>query len=214
MKKLLVSCFTLLLCVCARAEMSVLDTLKSDERFRTFVEAIDKSGLHGEFASNEMTVFAPTEAAFQKIGDRETLLADSTRLIDLVKRHVILGHKLVMKDVTSESEYATLGELKLTVSVDGKVNGVAPVSEPLQASNGVIYVMDDVLDLKKDQASASVAPSPVPNLLNAFWLNNNWMTAWMKDYSPLKPLSVSPPTAPEQTASVPSPENNTAPNAN
>jgi len=97
------------------------------------------------------TVFAPTDAAFAKLpaGTVESLLKpeNKSKLVAVLTYHVVPG--AVMADqVTKLTEAKTVNGADVKVSVhDGKVmiNNADVVTPDIQASNGVIHVIDAVL---------------------------------------------------------------------
>ncbi len=103
------------------------------------------------------TVFAPTDEAFAALppGTLDTLLADpSGQLTSILTYHVVPGEVLAAdvggldgKDVETVSGatfkvQVTDGGVQL---VDGAGNAVNVVTTDVQASNGVIHVIDAVL---------------------------------------------------------------------
>jgi uncharacterized surface protein with fasciclin (FAS1) repeats len=97
------------------------------------------------------TVFAPTNAAFEKLpaGTVESLLKPDQKdaLSNILEYHVYVG---VMKTEFMQ-DGQTLGQVNgknITINVkDGKymVNGKANIIATIPASNGIIYVIDEVL---------------------------------------------------------------------
>ncbi len=96
------------------------------------------------------TVFAPTDAAFAAIqSDVDKLLMPESKdkLVDILTYHVVSG-KAMAADLKDGQELTTVEGGKLKVSImDGKVMiGNAHVtSADIEASNGVIHVIDKVL---------------------------------------------------------------------
>lgn len=118
----------------------------------TLVAALKQAGLVGSLANaGPFTVFAPTNAAFDKLpkGTVEDLMKDANKdkLVDVLQYHVFVSalqpdflngdHTLNMVDGS---------DLKVT-SQDGKplLNGKAHVLQSIPASNGIVYVIDEVL---------------------------------------------------------------------
>ena len=97
------------------------------------------------------TVFAPTNAAFDKLpaGTVDGLLKPEAKesLQDILQYHVSVG--VYQADALMDGQ--TLGQVNggnLTITkVDGKImiNGKATIVASIQASNGVIHVIDEVL---------------------------------------------------------------------
>jgi transforming growth factor-beta-induced protein len=119
--------------------------------FTTLLAAVDAAGL-GETLSGEgpFTVFAPTDDAFAALpeGTLEALLADIPALTDILLYHVVSGAVYAETVVGLDSATTVQGE-DITIAVeDGAVilNGtVMVVTTDIEASNGVIHVIDAVL---------------------------------------------------------------------
>lgn len=95
-------------------------------------------------------MFAPTNEAFAKLpeGKVDSLLADIPTLKKILTYHVVAG-KVMAADVVGLNSATTVqgDDVKIAV-VDGKVklNDSAMVTATdLEASNGVIHVIDTVL---------------------------------------------------------------------
>ncbi len=96
------------------------------------------------------TVFAPTDEAFAALpeGTVEGLLADIPALTDILLYHVVSG-AVFAADVIGLESATTVQGSDIAISVaDGMVtlNGVTLVTATdIEASNGVIHVIDSVL---------------------------------------------------------------------
>ena len=123
----------------------------------TLVKAVQAAGLDGTLSgAGPFTVFAPTNAAFDKLpnGALAGLLKPESKdkLKGVLTYHVIAG-RLLAQDLKDGQQLTTVNGQKITVSVkDGKVmisNGKdAPVSvqtADVVSSNGVTHVIDGVL---------------------------------------------------------------------
>jgi uncharacterized surface protein with fasciclin (FAS1) repeats len=118
--------------------------------FSTLITAVKAAGLV-ETLSGEgpFTVFAPTDEAFAKIpeSDLAALLADEEALTAVLTYHVVSG-EVYAKDVMELSSAKTVNGQEVTVKVqDGTVmiDDASVVSADIQASNGVIHVIDRVI---------------------------------------------------------------------
>ena len=130
---------------------TIVDVAAGNPDFSTLVAAVKAAGLV-ETLSGEgpFTVFAPTNEAFAKLpeGKVDSLLADIPTLKKILTYHVVAG--IVMAaDVVGLNNATTVqgDDVKIAV-VDGKVklNDSAMVTATdLEASNGVIHVIDTVL---------------------------------------------------------------------
>ena len=130
---------------------TIVDIAAGNPDFSTLVAAVKAAGLV-ETLSGEgpFTVFAPTNEAFAKLpeGKVDSLLADIPTLKKILTYHVVAG-KVMAADVVGLDSATTVqgDDVKIAV-VDGKVklNDAAMVTATdLEASNGVIHVIDTVL---------------------------------------------------------------------
>jgi transforming growth factor-beta-induced protein len=128
----------------------IVDIAVEDGRFTTLVAAVQAAGLVDALkAEGPLTVFAPTDEAFAALPDGtvEGLLADIPALTDVLLYHVVDG-KVMAADVVELSAAPTLQGQDVSISVmDGKVmiNDSLVIIPDLEASNGVIHVIDAVL---------------------------------------------------------------------
>jgi transforming growth factor-beta-induced protein len=140
---------------------TVLDVAIGNEDFSTLVAAVQAAGLEDALADPEatLTVFAPTneafEAALEALGlTAEELLADNETLTTILTYHV-LGDVVTSSDIAAadaeEIPVDTLAgeELVVVVGDDGTVGfadqTATVVTADIEASNGVIHVVDAVL---------------------------------------------------------------------
>ena len=95
------------------------------------------------------TVFAPNDAAFAKLppGTVESLLKNKAKLATILKYHVVPG-RVKAADLAGKS-LTVKTAAGLPVNVDGtfgvRVNDAHVIQPDIQASNGVIHVVDTVL---------------------------------------------------------------------
>lgn len=143
---------------------TIVDVASGNGDFSTLVTAVTAAGL-GETLSGEgpFTVFAPNNAAFDALPDGtvETLVSDDIdTLTSILTYHVVEG-ELMAADVVAAIgeageaglEVETVGGGTLTANlVDGNVvltdaaGGTSTViATDVDASNGVIHVIDTVL---------------------------------------------------------------------
>jgi len=121
-----------------------------DGRFETLVAAVQAAGLVDALkAEGPLTVFAPTDDAFAALpeGTVEALLEDIPTLTNILLYHVVEG-KVMAADVVELSEAETLLGENVSITVeDGKVmiNESQVIITDIEASNGVIHVIDAVL---------------------------------------------------------------------
>ncbi len=130
----------------------IVDIAAADDRFTTLVAAVTAADLVETLKSEgPFTVFAPTNDAFAKLpaGTLETLLKpeNKQKLVEILTYHVVAG-KVMAADVVNLTEAETvLGQKVMIKVVDGKVyiNDAEVIITDIEASNGVIHVIDTVL---------------------------------------------------------------------
>lgn len=136
----------------APAAGSIPEVAAAAGSFSTLLAAVEAAGLADELSGEgPFTVFAPTDEAFAAIpaDTLNALLADPQgQLSQILLYHVVAG-KVMAADVTDGLEAASLqgGPLTFTVGADGsvKIGDVNVVATDVEASNGVIHVIDAVL---------------------------------------------------------------------
>jgi uncharacterized surface protein with fasciclin (FAS1) repeats len=118
--------------------------------FSTLLTALDVASLTSALQGpGPFTVFAPTDAAFADI-DPEVLtdlLADTELLAAVLTYHVVPG-RYTAADVAGLSSAPTLNGKAVTLSYDGStvmVDGATVVAPNIEASNGIIHVIDQVI---------------------------------------------------------------------
>jgi uncharacterized surface protein with fasciclin (FAS1) repeats len=92
------------------------------------------------------TLFAPDDKAFEKV-DLEGLKKDKAKLAGILKMHIVEGKAIAADELAKMKEVVTLGG-KVAVSVkDGATmfDGAKVAKEPLEAANGLIYIIDAVV---------------------------------------------------------------------
>ena len=131
----------------------IVDTAVADGRFTTLAAALGAADLVETLkGEGPFTVFAPTDDAFAKLpeGTVESLLLPENleQLKSILLYHVVSGKVLASDVVTLTSAETVLGE-DVTIKVeDGKVflnDTVEVIITDVEASNGVIHVIDSVL---------------------------------------------------------------------
>ena len=118
--------------------------------FQTLVAAVQAAGLVETLSGpGPFTVFAPTDEAFAKLpeGTIEALLADTEKLGSILTYHVLPG-KVMPRDVVTLTKAPTANGQDVQIKVrDGKVliNDATVTVTDIEASNGVIHVIDTVI---------------------------------------------------------------------
>jgi uncharacterized surface protein with fasciclin (FAS1) repeats len=136
----------------------IVDTAIAAGNFKTLVAAVQAAGLVGTLKSpGPFTVFAPTDAAFAGLpqGTVEGLLKDVPKLTAVLTYHVVPG-KVPSADVMKlvaqgPKEVKTVQGQPVTLKLQGVlskhvyVNDAKVVQPDVEATNGVIHVIDKVI---------------------------------------------------------------------
>ena len=134
------------------SEDNLAKTAQQAGAFNTLVAAAQAAGLVGALTgSDPLTVFAPTDDAFGKLpaGTVESLLRPENRekLTAILKYHIVPG-RVYSEDALAARSAETLQGAKVEIAVSNgkaRVNKATLVKTDLDASNGVIHIIDSVL---------------------------------------------------------------------
>ncbi len=136
----------------AAAPGTIVDIAVNDGRFNTLVAAVTAAGLADTLSSGEWTVFAPTDAAFAKLGLNADNIASTfseKELTNILLYHVISGEVFSDKALTLLGDVTMVNGQKaglkffegdIFVNDDAKV-----IIADIDASNGVIHAVDTVI---------------------------------------------------------------------
>jgi transforming growth factor-beta-induced protein len=149
------------------ATKDIVDTAVAAGSFKTLAAALGAAGLVDTLkGAGPFTVFAPTDAAFAKLpaGTVETLLKPENKatLTGILTYHVVSGKVPASTVVTLNGKTAkTVNGADVVIKVEGTkvfVNNAQVVTTDIQASNGIIHVIDTVL-LPPAPGAAPAAPA-------------------------------------------------------
>jgi uncharacterized surface protein with fasciclin (FAS1) repeats len=131
------------------ASGSILEIARETGQFSTLVAALGRAGLAGALVNGgPYTVFAPSDEAFAKLPDGvvDSLLASPETLANVLSYHLVPGRMTVAEVATRRWAPTVQGE-DLPVSNNGAVHvdGARVVSGDIEATNGLIHVIDRVL---------------------------------------------------------------------
>ena len=140
--------------------------------FNTLVAALSAADLVETLSGDgAFTVFAPTDDAFAALpeGMLEGLLADTESLTQILLYHLV-GDVVMADTVVTLDEAETLEGSKVEIEVvDGKVfvNDSQVTSTDIEASNGVIHVIDKVLVPGMDETgnNKKLIDDQIPNFV-------------------------------------------------
>jgi transforming growth factor-beta-induced protein len=133
---------------------TIVDIAAGNANFSLLVEAVTRAGLVTALSNDNasLTVFAPTNAAFEAAGLNSATIA-TTPVADLaaILQYHVIGSELRAADITSGTQNTLLTSNSLiyinkssagAVKINGAVNVVTP---DIDASNGVIHAVDAVI---------------------------------------------------------------------
>lgn len=136
----------------AKKDKDIVDTAVAAGDFSTLAAALEAGGLVGTLKGDgPYTVFAPTDEAFAKLpaGTVESLLLPENKdqLVEILTYHVVPGKVEAAEVVTLESATTANGQ-NVTIRVEESivyVNDAKVIATDVEASNGVIHVVDTVI---------------------------------------------------------------------
>jgi transforming growth factor-beta-induced protein len=158
----------------APQDQDIVDIAVGAGSFNTLVAAVKAAGLVDTLKSaGPFTVFAPTDEAFAKLpeGTVEALLKPENKdqLVAILTYHVVSG-KVMAADVQKVKSAKTVQGQSVSVNVvDGKVmiDNATVVAADINASNGVIHVIDSVILPRKDIVDTAIAAGSFKTLVAA-----------------------------------------------
>lgn len=135
-----------------KSAKDIVDVAAGNPDLSTLVAAVKAADLVDALKGDgPLTVFAPNNAAFAKLpaGTVEDLLKpeNKDKLVDILTYHVVSG-KVMAADVVEVDSAMSLQGQNITVTVDDDkvmVDNANVIATDIEASNGVIHVIDTVL---------------------------------------------------------------------
>lgn len=139
------------------SEQSIVDVAVADGNFTTLVSALQEAGLEQTLADleREFTVFAPTDAAFDKLDQAtlDALLADPEALTNVLLYHVVadatVSSDAAVDIANSDNPMVTManGDMSTLSLQDGAlyIDESVVSTADVASDNGVIHVIDTVL---------------------------------------------------------------------
>lgn len=149
-------------------ENDIIETATEDGNFTTLLAAIEAANLTDTLkGEGPFTVFAPTDEAFDALpnGTINALVNDTDALTNILLYHVA-EERLMAEDVVNLTNITTLqgSELPVNVTDEGVFVGDAEIIvQDINASNGVIHVIDSVLIPEE-----GMEPEPGQNLTSLY----------------------------------------------
>jgi uncharacterized surface protein with fasciclin (FAS1) repeats len=129
-------------------EKDLVDGVVGSKNHTILATAIKEAGLVEQFrGKGPFTLFAPTDAAFKKLGDArlEELIKNKEWLRKIVLAHVVQGKAIVFKNPAGLDGLDVNG---FRLGIKGEVvtvGGATVVRRDVNCTNGVIHEIDTVL---------------------------------------------------------------------
>ena len=134
----------------SKPKQDIIDVAVAAGNFSTLATALTEAGLIETLkGKGPFTVFAPNDAAFGKVpaADLQALLKNKPQLTSVLTYHVVAG-KVMAADVVNLTSATTVQGQDVSIEVKGGkvyVNGAEVIATDIEASNGVIHVIDSVI---------------------------------------------------------------------
>ena len=129
----------------------IVETALAANNFSTLAAALGKAGLIETLKGDgPFTVFAPTNVAFAKVPQQtldELLQPENKKQLAAILAYHVVPGKVTSNQVKARSSATTLQGEKINISQgDGvKINDANVIVTDLEATNGVIHIIDSVL---------------------------------------------------------------------
>jgi uncharacterized surface protein with fasciclin (FAS1) repeats len=129
---------------------TIVDVAASNPDFSTLVTAVGAAGLADTLSGEgPFTVFAPTNEAFEALPEGvldALLLPENKDALTSILTYHVLADEVMASEVTA-GDVPTVEGSTIEIATDGgvTVNGANVTATDVEASNGVIHVIDAVL---------------------------------------------------------------------
>lgn len=144
----------------------IVQTLQAGGQFTVLIKALNATNLTPVLKNNKgLTIFAPTDAAFAAYMPTDKLLADLPGLQKLLTHHLINADVDTSKFKNAHGPVASVAGDKIVLDGTGeplKADQANILQADVRASNGLIYVVDQVLRAGSVPETAPQAEAPAP----------------------------------------------------
>jgi uncharacterized surface protein with fasciclin (FAS1) repeats len=120
----------------------------SKPTFSVLNVALARTGLAGVVSSNQLTIFAPTDAAFAAGGfNLQNIGSVPTDVLKNILLYHAVGGKVFSNQLSEGLKVPTVQGQEVTITLTGgpKVNGISIIAVDIEARNGVIHAIDGIL---------------------------------------------------------------------
>ena len=153
---------------------TTVSAIEAQDNLTSLEAALKAANLIEILQSDTFTVFAPNNAAFdaliqaQEVNDLDALVAKlgTETLSAILQAHVVSG-VLKAENLRDRSVLTTLSGSTITITNDGQnitVNGAKVLESDLMADNGVVHVIDSVINLSAANTAANGFTVTIENL--------------------------------------------------
>ncbi len=130
-------------------EPTILDLASDNDDLSTLATALGATGLDATLDDRDatFTVFAPADAAFAPY-DVDVLVNNPDLLSDVLGFHVVQGAAVFAGDLSDGDTFTTVQGDEVEIAIEGGtvfVEGARVTTADVEAANGVVHVIDDVL---------------------------------------------------------------------
>ncbi|WP_169577910.1 fasciclin domain-containing protein [Salisaeta longa] len=131
-------------------EPTITDLATDTDNLSTLVAALQATGLAGTLddESATFTVFAPSNSAFSAYDVNALLQSNPALLEEVLGFHVVAGAEVTADELSNGDTFTTVQGDQIEVTLEGGnvfVEGAQVTTPDVQASNGVVHIIDDVL---------------------------------------------------------------------
>jgi transforming growth factor-beta-induced protein len=152
--------------------VDVVDRAVLTPQLSTLAAAVDAAGLAGSdspLRNSALTLFAPTNGAFEGI-NVDALTGNADILSRTLNYHVIAGQRIGSGALPSGESPATLEGGTIDIDLSGDVptlNGIPVSTTDLRTENGVVHLIDGVLLQRLDIVQRATVTSALSTLASA-----------------------------------------------
>lgn len=126
---------------------NLLNTLQGESDFENLVDGLKQTGLTETLQTEQFTVLAPTDSAFDALPDEVfDKLSEPENLNRVLQYHLVTGE--VSEEEIAQGEIQTVEGSTVTIAQSNSgvsLNGATAEQPPIQTTNGVIIRIDKVL---------------------------------------------------------------------
>jgi uncharacterized surface protein with fasciclin (FAS1) repeats len=130
-------------------QKNIVETVRRTGEFNTLITALQRAGLDAELAKGgPFTMFAPSDEAFGELPDGavETLMEEPETLTSVLSYHIVPRRVTAAEAAWMRGAPTVNGEDVLVLCDEAiHVDGARLVEADIEASNGLIHVIDRVL---------------------------------------------------------------------